>query len=134
MAGLAPGVIVLERRAYWESELKRRLSPEGILVRPCRAPSDLLALVAAMPGSVAILDLGADLSPGLSVLQRLSAARERVWPVAIVAESDCEIEWAVREAGAVGFLAETVSGDELAEMCRRLLGVTKSADRGASAR
>jgi DNA-binding NtrC family response regulator len=121
MSKLAPAVIVLERRPCWESELKRRLSPEGILVRPCRALSDLLHMVRQMPGSAAVIDLGTEPSSGLSMLQNLVATRLPVSPVVIAAESDRDIEWAARELGAVGFFSESVSGDELAGICRRLL-------------
>lgn len=123
MSPLAPAVIVFERRPCWESELKRRLPVAETLVRPCRSAADTQHLACAMPGSVVVVDLAVGAEAGLPLLERLLVDRTPVAIIVIAAESHRDLEWPARELGASAFLAADVSGDELAGLCRRLLGV-----------
>lgn len=132
MSPLAPAIIVFERRPCRESELKRRLPPAEVLVRPCRAASDALVLVRAMPGSVLVVDLAVGVETALSLLEQLSALRVSASPVVVADDANAQLEWPLRELGVVAFLHETTSGDDLTELCRRLLGKNTSANGDAT--
>lgn len=126
MSSLAPAVIVFERRPCWESELKRRLPAREILVRPSRAAGDALTLAQAMRGSVLVVDLAVGLQPALQLLERLMTLRVLVSPIVVSPDSAAELEWPLRELGAVAFVNEAASGQEVADLCRRLLEPAKS--------
>ncbi|MGQ0636317.1 MAG: hypothetical protein ACT4QC_17020 [Planctomycetaceae bacterium] len=133
MAKLAPAVIVLERRPVWEGELKQRLSPERILVRPCRAAPDMLELAREMPGSVVIIDMTPDVPRGLKMLLDLSSTKVPAYPIAIVGSDDFQVELAARELGAIGVFSESAAGDAVAALCRRCLLTARPTAGGPSA-
>lgn len=119
MTHLDAMIFVYERRPRWESELKRRFAGETITVRPCRSADDLLTLCRPAPGSVAVIDLSAGPKGVLHCLEQLLRERLNVFPLVIAAADPEDLEWPLRELGAQAVYPASVSGDELANMCRR---------------
>jgi hypothetical protein len=120
MANLAAAVLVFEKRPRWEAELKRCLAGDALLVRPCRSVADLLALARAMPGSVAVIDFDGS-EAVLRCLNESQAFRTGMQPVVILSQEWSELEWPLRELGAVVVFPETIQGAALAAVCRRLV-------------
>jgi len=121
MSHLAPGVVLFEKRPRWESELKRGLAEDRVLIRPCRSPTDLTALCRAMGGSVAVIDF--EMSPAI-VLEWLQDTHSRglaVSPVIILPRDAGALEWPLRELGVLGVLITPVRTSELIQLCRSLL-------------
>lgn len=116
-----PGVVILEKRSWWEAALKRALADDPIQVRPCRLPIEVCGLLESMPGSVLVLpmELGA-----AECLRLIAKAIELPQPTAVVVLAPAalaELEWAARELGVVEFLPDTISGLRLGDLCRRLV-------------
>jgi DNA-binding NtrC family response regulator len=121
MPHLAPAILVFEKRPRWEAALKRILTPEAVLIRPCRSVADLLVLCRSMPESVVVIDLDAGIKPALQCLEQALLSRLGVLPLVVEAGDTRELEWTFRELGALAVLPETIRGDELAALCQRLL-------------
>jgi DNA-binding NtrC family response regulator len=121
-ARLAPAILVLERGPRLEPILKQQLGDQSRLIRPCRSPNDLIALAERMPASVCVLDWSGWTMELLGLLDRLQVARCGAHPVVIATGELAPLEWAAREAGAVGFFAPPLSEQELVALCGRLLG------------
>jgi DNA-binding NtrC family response regulator len=121
MAVLAPAVIVFEKAPRWEAELKRRLADRQLLVRPCRTLVDVLSLAGQAPGSIVVIDFAAGLVEGLRILAGLLRERLAVWPVVIGTPEANDLEWSARDLGAADYLGDPLTGERLAEICRRAL-------------
>jgi DNA-binding NtrC family response regulator len=122
MSALAPAIFVFEKAPRWEAELKRRLADRQVLVRPCRSPQDVLALCRQAPGSVAVVDFAAGIADGLRLVEALAGLRLGISPVVIGSRETEDLEWPTRELGASGFVTDRISGEGLADLCRRMLG------------
>jgi len=120
-AWLAPAILVLERAPRFETVLKSALADSRRLIRPCRSPGDLLALADRMPASVCVLDWSGWPTELLGLLDRLQVAQCGARPVVIATSELAPLEWAAREAGAVGFFAPAPPDQELVTLCERLL-------------
>lgn len=121
MSHLAPGVVLFEKRPRWESELKRGLATERVLIRPCRSQADLTGLCRSMRGSVAVIDF--EVGPAVVVdwLRETQSERLALSPV-ILLPRDCDtLEWPLRELGAAGALIAPIRPLELLQICRSLL-------------
>jgi len=121
MSHFAPAILVFEREPRREAELKRSFAIEGVLVRPCRSASDVLDLCRAMPGSIVVIDLETGAGAALRCLEQVLLQRLRASPVVIASAEVGELEWPLRELGAIAVLSESVRGDELAKLCRRVI-------------
>lgn len=121
MSPLAPAVLVFEKAPRWEAELKRRLSGQDLLVRPCRSASDVIALCRLMPGSVVVNDFAAGAAEGLRLLEALLRKRLQAFVLVVASRELGELEWPARELGAAQFVSETIGGEALAQSCRRML-------------
>lgn len=121
-AALAPAILVLERVPQLETALKKALGDSRRLVRPCRSPGDLIALAERMPASVCVLDWSGWPMELFGLLDRLQIARCRAQPVVVATSELAPLEWAAREAGAIGFFVQPLTGNELISLCERLLG------------
>jgi DNA-binding NtrC family response regulator len=117
----APGIVIYEKSTRWEALLKRYFQTRDIQVRPCRLPAQVLSTLAAMPGSVTVVDLAAGTAQGL----RLIAQSKLIVPagavIVVAPESLADLEWPAYEFGALAFLPESISGDALGAMCARQL-------------
>ena len=121
MSPLAPAIFVFEKSPRWESELKRRSRNGRVLVRPCRTAADVIALARQVPGSVVVLDLAAGAAEGLQLLEALFRLRAGIFPVVIASRVTQDLEWPARELGAAHFTTDSISGEVLADICRRFL-------------
>jgi DNA-binding NarL/FixJ family response regulator len=133
MTPLDAMIFVYERRPRREAELKRRFAGETISVRPCRSAGDLLALCRSAPGSVAVIDLSVGAATVLHCLEQVLRERLNVFPLVVAAADPGDLEWPLRELGAHAVYPESVSGDELARMCRRFRGAATCLSGTASA-
>lgn len=120
MSRFPPAILVYEKKPRWEAELKRRFSGSRGLVRPCRSVSDVLTLAAAMPGSILVLDFDSGIVDCLRILEQALVRRLTTWAIVLADRPTADLEWPARELGARGFLKSPISGDDLAQHCRRL--------------
>lgn len=114
-------VAVFEKRPYWGPELQRQFVTRGVLVRECRSLSDLIPATNDFAAALLLLDMDAapiDCLSWLSLQFREPLRR----PAIVCASADlANLEWTVREAGAIGFVQADTSGRELARLCLRQL-------------
>jgi DNA-binding NtrC family response regulator len=118
----APGVVIYEKTRRWEAILKRFFLGTQIQVRPCRLPSEMLQLLGAMPGSVALIDLKAGSEQGLRLITQIGWRQPRSQVLVIAPPTLADLEWPAREFGAAAFLPDTISGSHLGQLCQRQLG------------
>ena len=115
------GVLVFEKLPFWGPELKRQFTGQSVMVRECRSVHDLLPAAAEFAESVAVVSLDAAPTDCLAWLGRQFQTASRCRIVVIASAELADLEWPVREAGAVGFVHDEIPGDRLARLCRRLL-------------
>lgn len=115
---------MLERRAWWTPELQRQFASEDVRVRSRRSLGDLPALLESSPH---VLVLEFELAPAgcLQWLGRRVGASAELATIVIGTDRTAELEWLVRELGAVDFVMETVPGHALADLCRRQFSPAK---------
>ena len=120
-------VIVFEKSPRWAPELERQFEGEETRVRACRSTADLRALRTKAEGELpsgptaVVLDLDSDPAACLQYLGfRMEHDDDN--PVLVMAsESVADLEWPLRELGAVDVIVGHVSGDRLARSCRHAL-------------
>jgi DNA-binding NtrC family response regulator len=114
-----PCIVVFEKEPRWDPELKRQFLGEDVLVRACRSVSDIESKSENAEQTVIVLDLKAEPENCLQFLGQ-SMGGSPGPPVIVIGSSRVlELEWPVRELGAVEFLADSVSGEDLAKLCKR---------------
>ncbi|NOX55099.1 MAG: hypothetical protein GXP27_11820 [Planctomycetes bacterium] len=120
-------IFIFERSPYWTPELQRQFDPAEVTVRRCRSVADVRRLAFPTPGAasadprVVLLDLE---SGPADCLQLLGSGLPRVHRVPVVVYAPgraVELEWPLREAGAVDVIVEHIPGRAMARLCRRLL-------------
>ncbi|MEX2288327.1 MAG: hypothetical protein WD648_14625 [Planctomycetaceae bacterium] len=112
-------IIVFERRPRYTPELQRQFWGQQVSVRACRSIADIKQLRDSAPGAVLLLDLEA--APA-EILQFLGGDVGRANAATVIVAASrhtAPLEWRVRELGAAEFLIEPVSGERLANLCRR---------------
>ena len=123
-----PTVFVFETKPRWTPELQRQFNDEDIRVRNCPSTSELVTLLESCtvsgdttPAFVVVLDFAAGAAECLQFLGRL-ISRAGPWPIIVIGSSrTAELEWSVRELGALEFVVDYISGEDLARLCRRQL-------------
>jgi ActR/RegA family two-component response regulator len=124
----APGVVIYEKTRRWEAILKRAFLGTQTQVRPCRLPAEMLELLGAMRGSVAVIDLSAGAAAGLRLITQICWRQPQSHVFVLAPPSLADLEWPAREFGAAAFLPDSVSDAHLGQLCRQHLGVlTRSA-------
>lgn len=118
----APGVIVLEKQTCWEAELKHAWSDGSVKVRACRLAAQIPSILAEMPSSVLVLHTEIGATECLRLIAKSAEITPPIRIVLIVPMGWNELEWSARELGAAEFLSEPLSGPQLTNVCRRLLG------------
>lgn len=114
-----PTVLVYEMRPRWTPELKRQFVSHPVQVRGCGSWSDVRDRLTKSGNCLLVLDLAVGAAETLRFLghqigNRLSR------PVVVIGENrSAELEWLLRESGILQFFTEDVSGEELADFCRR---------------
>ena len=81
-----------------------------------------------------MIDLGSADIDGWRLLCELPQRRLSVFPVAIGSRETEDLEWLARELAAVDFVADTVGGEALAELCRRVTVASTATRPGVPAR
>ena len=120
-------VFVFERSPYWTPELQRQFDPAEIAVRRCRSVADIRRLAFPPPGAdggdprVILLDLESGPADCLQFLASGLARVHRVPVIVYASRHAADLEWPLREAGAVDVIVEHISGRSMARLCRRLL-------------
>ena len=119
--GTNASLLIAAPHAIARSGLRRILELDGRFDQIDEA-SDLSAALrlALQPGVVAAL-VHMDLPPtgGLEAMRQLLESSERLGVVVIAASGDSNLAMRALDAGAIGFLAEDCSGEELAEAAHR---------------
>ena len=114
-------VAVFEKRPYWGPELQRQFVARDVVVRECRSLGDLILATNAYSAAMILLDMDSAPVDCLTWLG-LQFREPQRRPVVVCASTDlADLEWTVREAGAITFVNETASGGELARLCLRQL-------------
>lgn len=121
MPHLAPAILILEKRPRREADLKRAFAGEPWLIRPCRSSADLLELCRLMPGSIVLIDLDAGVPAALRCLEQIGRLRLSHQEILVSTPHLNDLEWTLRDLGAMAVLPETVGRTELATACRRFL-------------
>jgi len=121
MSKLAPGIVLFEKRPRWEAVLKRALSADRLLIRPCRSAADLTAICRTMQGSVVVIDFEIGSGLALEWLQQSQLRGLTVSPVVILPLEAGPLEWPLRELGAQAVLMSPIRNQELVAVCRSLL-------------
>ncbi len=114
-------VAVFEKRPHWGPELLRQFAARSVLVRECRSLNDLIPATNGFSAAMILLDM--DSAPVDCLTWLSHQFREPLRrPVIACASTDlADLEWTVREAGAIAFVGDEASGRELARLCLRQL-------------
>ena len=114
-----PCIVVFEKEPCWAPELKRQFLGDDVVVRGCRSVSDIASKSESGEETVIVLDLQAGPANCLQFLgQSMSDPAQP--PVIVIGSSRVlELEWPVRELGAMEFVPDSVLGEDLAKLCRR---------------
>lgn len=123
-------IAVFERAPFWGPELQRQFEQSSVEVRECRVVVDLLPAINEFSSPLIILDLESGLEECLAWLR--AELRIHPHPCSVIAcgpATSTELAWVLREAGVTAVLAEFVSGEKLARLCRRQLGLPLSTER-----
>ena len=112
-------VFIYEGSPKWVPELQRQFRSEsGVQVRTLTRLANSVASVLSAKNPVVLLQLDASPADCLRLLTNLSN-RARLAPVIVVgSDRMADLEWPVRELGAVDFRAGFVPGSEIAAFCR----------------
>jgi hypothetical protein len=78
-------------------------------------------MLVKMPASVLVLDLAAGAADCLHLLEGVSERRSAAVAIVIGPREAAELEWPVRELGAIDFLFEAAAPYVLARLCGRQL-------------
>ncbi len=128
MAGVLQSVhgtiLVCEPAPFWTPALQRELQQDSLLVRGCRTPNELDALIDKHP--LAIIVYGLNTGPA-GCLSWLASRKSQSLPVIICGSTTtAELEPVCRELGARSFLPDLISHADLAALCRRWLRMQQS--------
>ena len=129
-----PAVIVFEKRPRWAPELQRQFLTEDVPVIACRSVRDVEERAASVARGLVLLDASPAPADCLQFLKR-GLLDPYVLPVIIVASKALAVrEWLFRELGAIAFFSGTISGHEMASLCRKQWALSKAGgvDRSAT--
>ena len=120
----APGIVIYEKATHWEALLKRYFQVGKVQVRPCRLPAQVLTTLSAMPGSVTVIDLSAGPAQGMRLIAQAKQQVPAGGVIVIAPETLVDLEWPAYEFGALVFLPDSISADDLGTICaRQLFGI-----------
>ncbi len=114
-------IAVFESRPRWGPELQRQFQNESVCVRDCRTWNEVSAIIATPIADVVVLDLPEDLADCLQWLSKLVTAYRSPSIIVLGSADSTDVEWTLRDAGVRDVLMGDVSGERLAQICRRLL-------------
>jgi len=116
MPTTAPAIAVFEQTPYWVPELKRRFEQTRVHVQGCRSPRDVRDAVSA-GADVVVLVFHQREAACLELLGSLATGPAAPHVIAVASQDNADLEWPARELGAVVFLREHISGEEMARLC-----------------
>ncbi len=116
---LTPTLLIFESRPRWVPELERQFIGQNVRVRGCGSLSILEERLMQTANNVVILEWEAAPANGLETLAGLMTRIPSPTILVTATAAYRELEWPVRELGAVAFLEEPISGEEMAAYCRR---------------
>ena len=116
---LRPYIVVFEKEPRWAPELKRQFLGDDVRVRACRSVSDIVSKSESAERKVIVLVLEAEPANCLQFLGQSMGDPAHPPVIVIGSARELELEWPIRELGAVAFLSDSVSGEDLAKLCRR---------------
>jgi len=112
-------VLVFETRPRWAPELKRQFVSDSVRVRACGSWKDVRDHLAKTDDVLLIVDLAVGAAETLRFLGREVGNRSARSVVVIAEKRSADLEWSLREAGVLQFFTDELSGEELADFCRR---------------
>ena len=112
-------IVVFEKEPRWAPELKRQFLGDDVVVRACRSVSDIKSKSENAEETVIVLDLQAEPANCLQFLGQSMGDSAHPPVIVIGSPRVLELEWPVRELGAVEFFTDSVLGEDLAKLCRR---------------
>jgi hypothetical protein len=114
-------ILVFELRPHRVPELAWQFQPGNVRVRGFESLAALTAGAVNAAGAVAVLELEAAPADCLRWLADQMTRPDRLATVVIGTRRTAELEPIVRELGATEFVSDTIGGEPLARICRRLL-------------
>lgn len=112
-------IVVFEKRPRWLPELQRQFLGEDVRLTACRGMDDAEQLIPLSTVRVIILELAAAPAAILSSLQNMAGRSPQKAVFVVASQASWELEWAARELGAAAFVGDSITGEELASLCRR---------------
>ncbi|MDA0831991.1 MAG: hypothetical protein O2955_07550 [Planctomycetota bacterium] len=129
-----PEIMIIERQSRWTPELQRQVQAlpnakvfgagEAFSVNPCRTWAGLRPDQIAA-GTVIVVDLNFGVAECLHFLGRMFPHLEDCRVVIIGSPSTHSLEWTFYEMGVTVYLAECHHGEQLMNICRRLMSASK---------
>ena len=108
----------MKRKPLWVPELQRQFLNEPVQIRQESSPQEALLLHGKNRHGLVILQLEAAPADCLRLLWNRMEARLQIPVIVIHSQEFASLEWSVRELGVSEFLADTVSGEQLARIIR----------------
>jgi DNA-binding NtrC family response regulator len=118
-------VIVFEKRPRWAPELQRQFVTEDVRVIACRSVRDVEERAAAVARGMVLLDASPAPADCLQFLKRGLLDPDALPVIIVASKALAEREWLFRELGAIAFFARTISGHEMASLCRKQWAVSQ---------
>lgn len=113
-------ITVFEKTPRWTPELKRQFSADDIRVRGVGSlPGEFLQHPRPMNALLVVVLEEAE-AKCLQYLGRLASTVDPSPVIVIAGPTTMEMEWTIRELGATDVVADRVTGEELADLCRRI--------------
>ncbi len=123
----APPLIVYERNPYWGPELQRQFLHGATKIRGTGSLERAVRMIGEVPGSLFVMDSHAGVSECLRSVLGLRNSPQPFSTMLIGSNHINGLEWAARELGVDHYVPESIRGDELAGLCRRILSRTMPA-------
>jgi DNA-binding NtrC family response regulator len=114
-------VLVFEKRPRWTPELQRQFAGHNVSVRNCHSLADVNARLQEARQPVAILDFDAAPADVLQFLGKQAGFGSAPPTIVLASAHWAELEWRIRELGAVDFIVGPLPGQHMADLCRRQL-------------
>lgn len=116
-----PSVLVLEETPFWSAELSRQFVDQPVSIRMRTRVQDVVPLVATKTTSLLVVGLEIDLPAVLRLLAVLRQQSYSVRTIVLLPAENLELEWTIRELGAVEVLLAPVLPDRLSHIVMRYL-------------
>jgi DNA-binding NtrC family response regulator len=116
-----PAVLVLEESPFWSAELSRQFIDQPVSIRMRTRVQDVVPLLATKTVSLLVVGLEIDLPSVLRLLAELRQQAQLVRTIVLLPAENLELEWTIRELGAVEVLPAPVLPGRLSHIVMRYL-------------